>query len=355
MATLGKSVEAASPHRIEGYPADSRRFDWLAILTSAWFIGGLFLDGWAHNHIPSLETFFTPWHGVLYSGFFSVAILMAVTQYRNIAKGYAWGRALPKGYFLSLVGVAIFFAGGVSDMLWHTILGVEQNAEALFSPPHLLLASSAILFLAGPLRAAWGRKVTTGWADLAPAILSLTMLFSLFTFFTQYANFYGNPSLLVGRGGSANDYLENVTTIANLLFPAAITVGVLLFALRRWRLPFGTVTFMLTVNAALMVLMRFRFASAYWPVIVSAALTGLLADVLIARLRPSAANPLALRAFAFAVPFAQSLLALAAIVLTRGQPLWWEVHMWLGVPFVAGVIGVGVSFLVAPPPVPAET
>jgi hypothetical protein len=321
MATLGKSVELAKPRHLEGYPADSRRFDWLAILTAAWFVGGLFLDGWAHNHIASLETFFTPWHGVLYSGFFSVAILMAVTQYRNISKGYAWGRALPKGYFLSLVGVAIFFIGGISDMLWHTILGIEQNAEALFSPPHLLLASSALLFLAGPLRAAWGRKGAKGWADLAPAIVSLTMLFSLFTFFTQYANFYGNPSLFVGRGGSAGDYLENVTTIANLLFPAAITAGVLLFALRRWRLPFGTVIFMLTANAILMVLMRFRFASAYWPTIIAAALTGLLADILIARLRPSAANPPALRVFAFAAPFAQSLLALGAMVLSHGQPL----------------------------------
>jgi hypothetical protein len=28
--------------------------------------------------------------------------------------------------------------------------------------------------------------------------------------------------------------------------------------------------------------------------------------------------------------------------------------MWLGVPFVAGVIGVGLSFLLAPPPVPEE-
>jgi hypothetical protein len=355
MATLGKSVEAVSPRRIEGYPADSRRFDWLAILTSAWFIGGLFLDGWAHNHIPSLETFFTPWHGVLYSGFFSVAILMAVTQYRNITKGYAWGRALPKGYFLSLVGVAIFFIGGVSDMLWHTILGVEQNTEALFSPPHMLLAASGALFLAGPVRAAWSRKGVKGWADLGPAVLALTMLLSAFTFFSQYANVYANPALYVVGNGKINDYFANFSTIVNLLFPAAVTVGVLLFALRRWRLPVGAATFMLTVNATLMVLMRFRFASSYWPVILAAVVTGLLADVFIARLRPSVANPLALRAFAFAVPFAQSLLALAAIVLTHDQPLWWEVHMWLGVPFVAGVIGVGLSFLVAPPPVPAET
>ena len=27
------------------------------------------LDAWAHNNVPGLETFFTPWHAVFYSGF----------------------------------------------------------------------------------------------------------------------------------------------------------------------------------------------------------------------------------------------------------------------------------------------
>ncbi|MEZ4668880.1 MAG: hypothetical protein R3E39_13310 [Anaerolineae bacterium] len=111
MATADHSLgleKSVTRQRRDSYPADSRWFDRLSILTSAWFIFGLFLDGWAHNHIANLETFFTPWHGVLYSGFFSVAILMMVAQYRNVARGYAWSRALPHGYGLSLLGVAIF-------------------------------------------------------------------------------------------------------------------------------------------------------------------------------------------------------------------------------------------------------
>ena len=35
---------------------------------SAWLVGGFFLDGWAHTHGKVDQSFFTPWHAVLYSG-----------------------------------------------------------------------------------------------------------------------------------------------------------------------------------------------------------------------------------------------------------------------------------------------
>jgi hypothetical protein len=70
-------------------PKSSVRFDWIVVLLSVWWVGGLFLDGWTHNHIPQLETFFTPWHAVLYSGFLVVAIFLLVTVVRNHAQDYS--------------------------------------------------------------------------------------------------------------------------------------------------------------------------------------------------------------------------------------------------------------------------
>ena len=32
----------------------------------------------------------------------------------------------------------------------------------------------------------------------------------------------------------------------------------------------------------------------------------------------------------------------------------WRVHMWLGASFLAGVVGLGLSVLLAPPAVPAQ-
>ena len=341
--------------RLEGYPADSRWLDTLSVITSGLFLLGLFLDGWAHNSIPSLETFFTPWHAVLYSGFFSVAILIGVTQYRNVGKGYAWSKALPKGYGLSLLGVAIFFIGGAGDMVWHTVFGIEQNLEALFSPTHLLLATGAFLFISGPLRSAWQRIGLKGWRDLLPAILAVTMLFTLFSFFTQYANIFGNASVLnMAEPVGSSRYFVEATSIGYVLVPAALMMGSLLFLLRRWQLPFGTATLMFTVNALLMLLMRINFNNHYGLIVVAAAISGLFTDILIARLKPSAEHPNALRLFAFIVPVAYFLLTFGAIALSGPRGLWWEIHTWLGLPLITGAIGIGLSFLLVPPPVPKE-
>ncbi len=38
-------------------------------VSSLWLIIGVFVDGWAHMNLAQLETFFTPWHALFYSGF----------------------------------------------------------------------------------------------------------------------------------------------------------------------------------------------------------------------------------------------------------------------------------------------
>ncbi len=43
-----------------------------------WMICGLFLDGWAHG-AQKPETFFSPWHAVLYSGFVAAVAWFAFT------------------------------------------------------------------------------------------------------------------------------------------------------------------------------------------------------------------------------------------------------------------------------------
>lgn len=46
------------------------RFDRVMLACCAWLVSGLFIDGWVHFHLVSAtETFFTPWHALLYSGF----------------------------------------------------------------------------------------------------------------------------------------------------------------------------------------------------------------------------------------------------------------------------------------------
>src|SRR3972149_4428666 len=113
--------------------------DCQVVVLSAVFVGGLFLDGWAHAHGRVDQSFFTPWHAVFYAGYAAVASALVTSLLRNRARGYPWRRALPAGYGLSLLGALIFGVGGVGDMIWHMLFGIEAGVEALLSPMHLAL------------------------------------------------------------------------------------------------------------------------------------------------------------------------------------------------------------------------
>jgi TolB protein len=158
---------------------------------SALFVSGIYIDGWAHNHNRVDNTFFTPWHAMLYGAFAVVGAFLALSMGRNFARGYSIRRALPRGYALSMIGVIVFAVAGVGDLIWHTLFGVEANVDALLSPTHLMLALGVFLITTGPIRAAWLKfapESTRGWAAFGPLVVSATLVLSILMFFTQYAH-----------------------------------------------------------------------------------------------------------------------------------------------------------------------
>jgi hypothetical protein len=336
------------------------RYDAVVAILCGVFQAGAYLDVWAHVHRPELESFFTPWHAVLYSGFFAVAAVTAVPLlYRP--PDVSWARALPPGYDLSLVGVLVFLLGGVLDMLWHTVFGIEVDVEALLSPSHLVLALGSTLMLTGPLRAAWHRAGETRapW----PAMLSLAYLLSAFSFWTQYAHQLGRPWPAAGNQPTtptfavvAPDpvfrnaeiqslYVAQALGVASILLQAALLSAVVLLAVRRWdALPRGAFTVIFGVNALMLGVARDQLV-----LIVPAIAAGAFADALIGALRPSVDRSAAFRTVAFAVPAAYFALFFAALALTRG--VWWTVSLWSGTIVLAGAAGWLLSWLVAPPPV----
>ena len=79
---------------------------YMTIVFGAWLIVGVFIDGFAHNH-GAVETFFTPWHAILYSGFLASAAWMTWLLYQSKqATGGTWLQSAPTGYGLGLIGVA---------------------------------------------------------------------------------------------------------------------------------------------------------------------------------------------------------------------------------------------------------
>jgi len=185
------------------------RFELTAVLLSFWYLGGLFIDGWAHNHGRTDETFFTAWHAVFYSGFAVVAAFYAYTVWSSTNKRIPWSKALPKGHHLSLIGVAIFGFGGLVDMIWHETFGVEEDIEALLSPAHLTLALGMFLVFSGAYRAFLYRsKEDRNWKDWITPTLSMTFTVSVLLFFIQYLSPTGAPIGFYFEEGNAGDSLQ---------------------------------------------------------------------------------------------------------------------------------------------------
>jgi|SRR5215470_4676597 len=81
-----------------------------AVLASA-MVGGLLADAWAHTNI--IESFFTPWHGLLYGGFLATAIWTFWLGLRRRRRSPGWWRdGWPVGYALGALGAIGFMAGG---------------------------------------------------------------------------------------------------------------------------------------------------------------------------------------------------------------------------------------------------
>ena len=102
---------------------------------------------------------------------------------------------------VSLLGVGMFMLGGVGDMIWHTVFGIERHFEVALSIPHLTLKFSALLIGCGPLSAAWRRAAveeTRGWSALWPMVLTAAFVLSGLTYFTGLANPFVYPWAMVG-------------------------------------------------------------------------------------------------------------------------------------------------------------
>ena len=145
---VAPAARASGPSRLGAAPGGAG-FDWLMAGLGAWLIGGLYLDGWAHIHVPNLESFFTPWHAVLYSGYLAGAATRSARRSGGTVGRAHHDRPPCPLAIDALVGVFVFFFAGVADMLWHVVFGIEDGVEGLISPSHLALALGGGLIVTG--------------------------------------------------------------------------------------------------------------------------------------------------------------------------------------------------------------
>ena len=399
------------------------RGDLVTAALAAWLVLGLFVDGWAHNTRPLLETFFTPWHALFYSGFAAVAAWVGWSVSRRRSRstgapprgspdpsgstgapprgspdpsgstgappggspdrsgptggpprgspdpsgGVSWRAAVPPGYGLAVVGLALFLASGVGDMAWHLAFGIEQNIDALLSPTHLGLFLGALLVVTAPLRSAWADPASdrrAGLGRLLPAVLSATLAGVLVAFMFQYLHpVYENVvsldhlDFLLGSFDAFQvGYVREVSVIAGIagFLVATVTLfGPLVWLARHWRLPAGAALLALGVQVLLMQAVT-GFADAGLAVL--GVLGAAAVEGLVLLLRPGGSGSGAgddgerwrVRVFALAAPAAFWGVYLAGIGLHDGG-LGWAPELWGGALVWSSLTLLGLTALLLPP------
>lgn len=242
-------------------PATSR--DAVTAGLGVFLVGGVFTDGWAHFNRPGLETFFTPWHAVLYSSLGVMAAWLAVVAWRASGGNPKRIRTtLPPGYGLAVVGAIVFGAGGMGDLVWHQLFGIEIAIDALLSPTHLMLGAGGLLILSTAMRAQGllGNSRKGEWT--VPARLSLALTLALVVFFLLYVSAFAQPGPLEGftptpendPGHEAAELPVIASLAAYLLTTMVITLPLLVMMRGSGRAPRGGATLVVAAVAALPVI-----------------------------------------------------------------------------------------------------
>jgi hypothetical protein len=338
-----------------------------AVLASL-LILGLFLDGWNHINLQDgkLGSFFTPWHALLYTGFSATAGWVLTRNAHLVQRSKEpgpWAQdflGLKVRYPLAVAGIGLATVGLIGDLIWHSVFGQETGVARVIGPFHILLFAGAGLLVTGPLRSAWhdpdAYPAAPSLRTILPALLSLTLITAMAAFIFQWLSAFmdWDPSLRIDRlppdllhRASAKESAE-LAGAARVVMTNVILMGAMLFALRRWRLPFGSVTLLFGTVAALMAaLAEFRIGGT----VAAAVLGGLVADGLITRLRVSPLRPLTLRVVAGAVPLVLWALYLTSLALVHD--VVWPLDLAIGTVALTALVGVVVSVVVIPPAVPA--
>lgn len=344
------------------------REDMMGALAAFTMMIGLFLDGWNHINLQNgaLGGFFTIWHGLLYLGF-TLTAAWVVTRNPHL---FLRGRHQPQPYYHKLLGIPMRYpfaiagivtatVGMLGDSVWHTVFGEEEGVARVIGPFHLLLFGGAVMLIAAALRSAWHAPqyfpVDASFVNLLPALLSLTLMTAAISFMFQWLSAFvdWSPSLTLGRLPSELAHDERVlgtaefAAVARVVVTNLVLLAPLFLALRRWRLPFGSVTAMWTIVAVMMsALTEFDLGGS----VLAAFVGGLVADVLVRWLRPSPERPLPYRWIGGLVPLAFWTIYFVALGVIHD--IVWPTDLSMGTVGVTVLTGVALTFVAVPPAIP---
>jgi hypothetical protein len=326
-------------------------FDYAVGVCSVWIASGFFLDAWAHGHVP-VESFFTPYHGVFYSGMAATVVVLAFFIAKNRLRGYRWIDTVPRPYRLALLGIPIFIAAGIGDMLWHFTLGIEEGVDALLSPTHQALGLGIFFLSSGPIRSVLADRAPATLARQLPLALGLATWLILVHFGTAYAF---DPA--AGRTNApppiapfthnyftalAFGYYKVSLGVLVVIFQSSVMAGLAVWAAARTRLRFGILTVLYLVGNV-PAAAAFTNQTPLLPVTIAQSLcAGLLGDAFVARYDPKAPSA---RFLWFATLIPLSYMGVYLIGTAVADGLWWDWNVALGAWCWAGACGFALGLL----------
>jgi hypothetical protein len=331
--------------------------DYAVGFCSVWISSGFFLDAWAHGHVP-VESFFTPYHGVFYSGMLAMVFVLAAFALRNRMRGYKWANVFPRPYRLALLGIPIFVVAGIGDMLWHMLFGIEEGVDALLSPTHQALGLGIFFLSSGPIRSVLAdRARSTTLARQLPLTLGLATWLLLVHFGTAYAFDPG-----AGRTDAApsiapftSDYLTALsigyykvsTGVLIVIFQSTVMNGFALWLVSSIRPCPGMLTLFYLIGNTPAAAAFTNQTPLLAVTIAQSLITGVVADTFSARVDLSPAlglkNKTLFRWFATVVPLTYIGVYLIGTLMT--DRIWWDWNVALGAWIWAGVCGFALSLL----------
>lgn len=316
----------------------SRNEEFIGMVFGLWTILGLFLDGWAHSH-QKPESFLSPWHAVLYSGFTAAALWAARIAWRRRNPERPVLETMPPGHLVSLVGFALFGIGGVGDLIWHEIFGIEANVEALLSPTHLLLLAGGATALSAPLRTMLrSNSIEVSRKEFLPALLSLTLLTAVGAFFLGYLSPFGTTAVEFSNATTHTHDLSHITpaigeelrenwALGSIFVTSFVLVFPALFVRRHWKTPPGTFLFLYTF---LLLLQTGLGEFKQWPLIAVGVVVGLVVDASMQRGLPAWFVGAAVPLTAWSTYF---------LVFELHTGVGWSPELWAGATLMAALLG----------------
>lgn len=346
---------AETQHRTEPGPARPATFStrerWVLVGASLWLVFGLQLDAFAHSTIPDLETFWTPWHAVMYSGIAACGLTLLWLLRSRLPEAVTYRSLLadtPRALRLPVVGMALLLVGGAIDTLWHNLFGIEKGLEIFVSPSHYFIIIGMVLVASGPAlmvaASAATRRLRGG--DAVMVVVSAVLALLPVIIYTEHASALEDPLL----GTVVQQEWETFSADAQMVHAYVGSTVVLLTALlilgRRWHLPLGAPTAVVAVPTFTIGLAMGEIANLWLPVTLAVATVAV--EVAARALAPRFAGLSAdvrwvVLGFAAPVVVWGAVLAAGA---TAGGGLAWNLHMVSGLLTLLGLTGAATAYVV---------